>query len=199
MALELAQTYKEMMKSGEFRRLEHSSPWPHFVVDGLLPITSFTKVQSQILASSPNYTIAEDHPAKIQLDHLPDLALTEFFFGDEMRGFLEGLSGKALRPNEEIAIQIRRMTDDSPEFPPHIDLIEKPSLIALYYVAPGWQDGGGGELVLLKNEDGGEEKAVAPLENRLVLFWTGDQYWHMVRRVKNWTRLMVLTEWLIEE
>jgi hypothetical protein len=116
-----------------------------------------------------------------------------------MRNFLEGVAGRPLQPNREIGIQIRRMTEDSPEFPSHIDLIEKPSLIALYYVAPEWRQGSGGELVLLENENGGKEKVLAPLANRLVLFWTGDQYWHMVRRVKNWTRLMVLTEWLIEE
>jgi hypothetical protein len=156
-------------------------------------------MQTRIIHNQPNYEIAETHPARIQLNHLTDFELAEFFFGKEMRSLLAGVAGKALQPNKELGIQIRRMTEESPEFPAHIDLIDKPTLIALYYVAPGWKLGAGGELVLMENENGGHEKAVMPIANRLVLFWTGDQYWHMVRRVKNWTRLMVLTEWMIEE
>lgn len=199
MALKLAPHLKEMLMADEFGRLSHSSPWPHFVLDGLLSEDDFADVQKRISTSEPAYTTIESHPAKIQLDHLPDFQLAEFFFSNEMWSLLESIAGKKLKPNQEVAIQLRRMTEDSPEFPPHVDLIGKPSLIALYYVAPEWRENAGGELVLMKNETGGDEKPLAPVANRLVLFWSNDQHWHMVRRVKNWTRLMVLTEWLVEE
>ena len=75
MALKLAPHLKDMLTAGELGRLSHSSPWPHFVIDGLLAEHDFDAVQKRILTSETTYSVVESHPAKIQLDHLPDFRL----------------------------------------------------------------------------------------------------------------------------
>lgn len=146
------------------------------------------------------FHLAEDHPAKIQLSYMEDIELADLFFSSEMQSLLEGIAKCSLRPNKELAIQFRRMTPESPIFPPHVDLIESPSLVSLYYVAPGWSASKGGEILLLKEERANwfdrSTKWIAPIQNRLILFMSCDKHWHCVRKVNDWTRLMVLTEWL---
>ncbi len=200
MALELSDKYKRILDERNFQSLLSTQPWPHFLLDELIPAKAFKRVQNRILQTEARFTIAEDHPAKLQLCYMQDLELAELFFSKEMRGLLEGIADCGLHPNEELAIQFRRMTPESPEFPPHNDLIKEPSLVALYYVAPNWTMAKGGEIVLLEEEfsdlQAPSTKWVAPIENRLLLFLSSDVHWHCVRKVHDWTRLMVLTEWL---
>lgn len=200
MALELSARYRNILNEGSFQSLLSPSPWPHFILDNLLDSECFSSVQSRLLKNHHDFYIAEDHEAKLQLSYLNDLELAQFFFSGEVRSLFEGIAGCQLEPNKDLAIQCRRMTPDSPEFPPHVDLIGEPSLVALYYVSPGWTDEKGGEVLLLKDQDATQTdpstKWIAPVENRLFLFLSSDQYWHCVRKVKDWTRLLVLTEWL---
>ncbi|MGZ3722447.1 MAG: 2OG-Fe(II) oxygenase [Bdellovibrionales bacterium] len=200
MALEMSEKFKKILNDGSFQSLLSLDPWPHFILDELIPPEDFRRVQSRITKKNIEFSTIHDHPAKLQLSYMEDLELAEFFFSKEVRRLFEGIADCRLRPNPELAIQFRRMTPESPVFAPHIDLIEVPSLVALYYVASGWKKKKGGEIILLKDEfaelKASSSKWVAPVENRLLLFFSNDSHWHCVRKVTDWTRLMVLTEWL---
>lgn len=196
----LSPKYQRVIEERSFQSLVSHGPWPHFVLDGLIEEEAFASLQARLLEPRGDFILKEDHPAKLQLRYMMDLELAGLFFSRAMRDLLEGIAQSTLRPNRELAIQLRQMTPESPEFAPHVDLIERPSLVALYHVAPDWQPGRGGELVLLPNDDSSHpaRKPIAPLPNRLVLFQSSGDHWHMVRKVQDWTRLMVLTEWLTE-
>jgi hypothetical protein len=200
MALELSDRFKRILDDGDFQSLLSREPWPHFLLDGLISPDIFQKIQRRILQEDTQFIVAQDHPAKLQLCYMQDLELAEFFFSKEMRALFEGIAGCRLQPNQELAIQFRRMTPESPEFAPHIDLIKEPSLVSLYYVAPGWMQNKGGEIILLEDEatdlNSASTKWIAPIENRLLLFLSSDRHWHCMQKVNDWIRLMVLTEWL---
>lgn len=203
MALEISEKYKQVIETGDFQSLLSPSPWPHFILDDFLPFETFKSVQERIFSKENAYETDESHPAKIQLRHMDDIPLAELFFSKTVRRLFEGIAGKALKPNLELAIQFRQMTPESPEFPPHMDLVESPSLVALYYIAPNWTKQKGGEILLLEKENSdfydSKTKWIEPKENRLLLFMTSEDGWHAVRKVKDWTRTLVLTEWLIKD
>lgn len=203
MALEISEKYKSVIERGDFQSLLATSPWPHYILDDFLPAETFKRVQERIVAKEKIYETDESHPAKIQLCHMDDIPLAELFFSQTVKTLFEGIAQTALAPNLELAIQFRQMTPESPAFPPHIDLIEAPSLVALYYISPGWNKKKGGEILLLEKEDSDfydhKTKWIEPRENRLLLFMTRSNGWHTVRRVRDWTRTLVLTEWLIKD
>ena len=200
MALQLAPRYQELLARGELRGLVRTAPWPHFILDGLIEDHQFRIARDRILAQAGAFDLDADPNLQIQLQFLADEEMAEFFFSREMRRLLEAIAEHPLTPNEQIAIQLRRMTPESPPFPPHVDNVETKAWAALYYIAPDWSPAKGGEIVLLENETADlrapRSTWVAPLENRLLLFQTEDQYWHTVRRVRDWERYFIMTEWL---
>lgn len=200
MALEISDFYKKVCEEKDFQSLLSHSPWPHFVLDNFIRPQDFKRVQQRVLETAKSFYVAEDHPAKLQMSYLEDFELAEFLMSRQVKNLFENIAGSALYPNPELAIHVRKMTPASPAFPPHVDLIVKPSLVALYYISPEWSEGCGGELVLLENEqsdfDHTSTKWIAPVENRLVLFMTDSNYWHAVRKVSNWQRFTILTEWI---
>ena len=200
MALELAPHYKWMLKRGELHRLVRHHPWPHYILDGLIEDESFRVARDRILAQAGAFDLDPNPDLQIQLQYLADEEMAEFFFSAEVRQLLEAIAAHPLTPNERIAIQLRRMTPDSPPFPPHVDAVETKAWAALYYIAPDWTPANGGEVVLLEHETAELRSPrstwVEPLANRLLLFQTEDQYWHTVRRVHDWERYFIITEWL---
>ena len=196
----LSPRYTRILNCGGVEGLGLRDPWPHFVLDDLLPFELFRSVQSRLLKlNRDSFETKRDHAAQLRLRYLEDLDLAPFFLSAEVRKLLEGAARAKLRINKEVAFQLRQMTSESPALQAHIDYAEKPSLVALYYIAPGWSSACGGELVILKEKttpwDAPFSKIVEPLENRLVLFMTNPGHWHAVRKVHGWERLTVVSEW----
>lgn len=179
----------------------HSHPWPHFVIDEFLPSKEFTRLQKRILERPHEYLMREDDPEQLQFTTLPDLRFFKFLLSPEVQSFFEELINSRLELYRPGAIQLRRMTPESPAFPPHYDLIDQRSMIMLYYLAPGWSPEKGGELQLLKSEDtdpkSNDAVRLGPLENRMVLFLSDSENWHAVSSVSNWTRYVVMAEWIL--
>lgn len=179
-----------------------SLPWEHFIIDSFLERSTLERIQRDLLSQPPSFKTLPEDPEEIQFTALPNLELTRLLLSDDFKFFLEGLVGQKLRIYEKGALQLRRMTELSPEFPPHVDFIDERALIMLYYLSPDWQPNHGGELLLLDNEEALPEQAstrwIAPQENRMVLFFNDTHHWHSVRRVHNWTRYLVMAEWIVK-
>ncbi|HEX7676389.1 MAG TPA: 2OG-Fe(II) oxygenase [Bdellovibrio sp.] len=185
-------------------KYQDSAPWSHFVLDNLFDLKTFSAIQKQLVLTSNNFKISEEDPEQIQYQSLPDLNLAEKFLSQEFKSLLEKISGHSLEIYKKGALQLRRMTPESPEFPPHFDYIDHRTLVMLYYLSPSWNSQKGGELLLHKEQnshwDSVDTKWVAPLENRLVLFFCDETNWHSVRKVSNWNRFLIFAEWsLISE
>lgn len=196
MNLKISQEYLESKNSPNL------APWPHFTFPHFLEDEGFQLLQNRILSQKNQFITREDDPEKIQFAPLPDLIFARFLLSEEFKKFLEKTVGQKIELYKKGALQLRRMTSISPEFPPHYDEIDCRSLISLFYLAPNWSPEKGGELLLHLDEESdpysAESKWIHPVENQLVLFFSDQTNWHSVRRVKNWTRLVVMSEWVIQ-
>ena len=105
-----------------------------------------------------------------------------------------------MRLNKHNLIQLRRMTDETPEFPLHNDYTSNEDTIASFlYLSSGWSYACGGRLRLYESDDvSAPSIAIEPIQNRLVAFQTKPAHWHSVERVHHWDRLSILALWNID-
>lgn len=180
-------------------KYQNSAPWDHFILDNLFDQKTLFEIQKNLVLTTNNFKIGEEDPEQIQYQSLPDLKLAEKFLSQEFKSLLEKVSGYSLEIYKKGALQLRRMTPESPEFPPHFDFIDHRTLVMLYYLSPSWSSEKGGELLLHKEQNShlntDETKWIAPLENRLVLFLCDETNWHSVRKVYDWDRFLIFAEW----
>jgi hypothetical protein len=178
-----------------------SLPWEHFIIESFLERSTFERIQRDLLRQPPSFKTLPEDPEEIQFTALPNLELTRLLLSGDFKLFLENLVGEKLRIYEKGALQLRRMTELSPEFPPHVDFIDERALIMLFYLSPGWSPQKGGQLLLMESEQAHPEQSstrwIAPQENRMVLFFNDNHHWHSVRRVHDWNRYMVMAEWIV--
>lgn len=178
-----------------------TQPWKHFILDNLLDDDSFQKLQQQLMKTNHEFRIGQEDPEQIQYRSLPDIELAKVLLSKRFKNLLEKISGHQLEIYQQGAVQLRRMTPDSPEFPPHVDFVDHRTLVMLYYLSPHWSSAKSGELLLLKEENtdpqSKDAKWIAPLENRMVLFFCDDENWHSVRKVIDWERFLIFAEWSV--
>lgn len=181
--------------------MEHSFPWPHFIFDNFLSAEQLQSLQASISANPRNFVVDEEDDLQLQYKFLPDLELAKYLLGPEFKSFLETTTGLSLSINPTGLVQLRRMDENSPAFPVHVDNQDEKSLVCILYVSPDWRNHNGGELVLHAAQDadpaGPQSKIVEPLTNRMILFRSEETHWHSVNSVRNWIRYSVLMEWII--
>ncbi len=202
MSLQLSPKYRKenqsFLKKNSF---SYEMPWQHFILDNVLTLRDFTQTQERLLTTPYDFKIGSEDPEQIQFRALPDMALAETILSEEFQNLLETISGAELSIYKTGALQLRRMTPDSPAFPPHFDYIDHRTLVMLYYLGRDWTPENGGELLLHQKEDsnpvGSESKWISPLANRMVLFFCDETNWHSVRQVINWNRYLVFAEWSV--
>lgn len=173
-------------------------PWPHWVIDGFLDPRWLRRCTAELLASNPTFQIQPGDAEAVQYALLEHLPLAQVFYSPAFHALLQALTGLPLRLNDDNWVQLRRMDASSPRFPPHVDDLERRSLIAVFYLSPGWRRGCGGELCLHSGLDAPPTRRVAPLENRLLLFFSDAHCWHSIRAVHGWERYTILSEWLVQ-
>lgn len=185
------------MKNLKYTKKTH--PWPHIIIDDFLPQSDLQRIENVLKQDHP-FKIQPEDPEEIQYIALPDTSLVRDLLSEEFKLFLEDLCGTRLKIFEQGALQLRRMTPESPEFPAHIDFIDKRALIMLLYLSPDWSPTNGGELILQKAEEFQAETdlLISPLQNRMILFFNDTHHWHSVRKVHNWTRYLVMAEWIVQ-
>lgn len=59
MALELSSKYRQVLSDGNFQSLCFTKPWPHFVLDDLLPKEAFLEVQQRIFSHEKYFFVNE--------------------------------------------------------------------------------------------------------------------------------------------
>jgi hypothetical protein len=181
--------------------ISENQPWKHWQIDNFLPTQVFARFQETLCSTKNKFFKREDDEADINYMFLPDLQLAKFFLDDDFKSFLEEITGAVLSVHQGGLVQLRKMDPSSPAFPIHIDSQDERSLVCLYYVSPGWQKGCGGELCLYQKEETSVEVApdqlIAPIANRMVLFFSDDTHWHSVRKVHDWNRYCVVSEWIV--
>jgi hypothetical protein len=189
----------ELTLSPEMKITRCVHPWPHIVIDNFLSESSFAELIKRLVTKNTKFKKFEDDPEEIQFTLVPDMKVLEFFLSEDIKKFLGSLAKCSLKIYEKGIVQLRKMDSESPAFPPHSDFIDNINFISLYYLSPDWSPEKGGELLLHRDEFSGAEekdtKWITPLQNRMVLFFSEKEYWHSVRRVQNWERYLIFSEW----
>jgi 2OG-Fe(II) oxygenase superfamily len=175
-------------------------PWPHLIVDNFLPDKILVQSIAEIKAENYDYGIESRGTGRIEFSLLKSKTLWRAIYSKETVAFLSEAFTEKLRLNNHNYIQLRRMNDDTPDFPIHNDYTsDEDTIVSFLYISPGWTSSSGGRLHLFESRDQlAPAVSIEPLQNRLVAFRTNASHWHAVQRVSGWERLSVLALWDVD-
>jgi hypothetical protein len=183
----------------ELRKLK-SDPWPHLCLDNFLPEAELTAGLEEIASEDYEFGIEARGKGRIEFSLLKSKILWRAIYSREIVDLLSGAFGTPVRLNKHNMLQLRRMTDETPEFPLHSDYTSNENTIASFlYLSSGWSPACGGRLQLYKANDASSWSiAIEPIRNRFIAFQTKPAHWHSVERVHGWDRFSILALWNIE-
>jgi len=176
-------------------------PWPHLLLDDFLAGDILARSLSEIDRHDCNYEIEARGSGRIEFSLLKSETLWRAIYSKRTVSLLESRFAAKVRLNKQNYVQLRRMNDDTPDFPIHNDFVAGVETIATFlYITPGWSDARGGRLNLFESEAQYiPSQSIEPIQNRLVAFRTKSSHWHSVERVHGWERLSVLALWDVKE
>lgn len=177
-----------------------SEPWPHLIVDNFLTTAVLAQSLSEIGADSYVYEIEPRGTGRIEFSLLKSEALWRAVYSKSTVSLLSSAFGVKVKLNKHNMVQLRRMNEDTPEFPLHNDSTANEDTIASFlYLSNGWSVKCGGRLHLFEsNTQTTPSVSIDPIQNRFIAFRTEASHWHSVERVHCWERLSVLSLWNIE-
>ncbi|MBV8629753.1 MAG: 2OG-Fe(II) oxygenase [Silvibacterium sp.] len=175
-------------------------PWPHLILDNFLSREVLTQSLAEISSESYEYEIEYRGTGRIEFSLLKSESLWRAIYSRRTVDLLSSAFGVRIRLNKDNMVQLRRMNEDTPEFPLHNDFTSSQDSIATFlYLSRGWTEKCGGRLLLFRSDqDSSPSAAIEPIENRFIAFRTKASHWHSVERVNGWERLSALSLWDIE-
>lgn len=175
-------------------------PWPHLIVDNFLPSAILAQSLSEIGSTAYQYEMEPRGSGRIEFSLLKSEALWRAIYSKRTVSLLSSAFGVTVKLNKHNMLQLRRMNDDTPEFPLHHDFTSEEDTIASFlYLSDGWSSERGGRLHLYESDEQSvPSDSVEPIQNRFVAFRTRPSHWHSVERVHGWERLSVLFLWNVE-
>ena len=178
----------------------YGEPWQHLVADDFLPADVLERSLEEVAAESYEYGIEYRGSGRIEFSLLRSETLWRAVYSKSTVGLLKQAFGVETVLNKQNMLQLRRMNEDTPDFPTHHDHVEGGNTIASFlYLSPGWSGECGGRFNLYEaKEQGTPSSSIEPVQNRLLAFHTSPSHWHSVERVRGWERLSVLALWDIE-
>jgi hypothetical protein len=175
-------------------------PWPHLLLDDFLPDEVLAKSLGEIESDTYEFGIESRGTGRIEYSLLRSKTLWRAIYSPRIVSLLSSAFGVAVSLNKHNMLQLRRMNEQTPEFPCHNDFTSTGEVIASFlYISRDWSKGCGGRLHLYKSkEQRNPSKSIEPIQNRFVAFGTKSTHWHSVERVHGWERLSVLAMWDID-
>ena len=178
-----------------------SDPWLHLVMDNFLPEDALSQSIAEIEQDSYSYDIEYRGAGRIEFSVLKSPTLWRQIYSKRMIATLSAAFGVGLVLDKHNLVQLRRMNDETPEFPIHNDFAENEDTIATFlYLSDRWSPSCGGRFHLFNTkEQPSPTKSLAPIRNRLLAFRTEPTHWHSVERVNGWERLSILSLWNVSK
>jgi hypothetical protein len=175
-------------------------PWPHLLLDSFLPEAELAAGLEEIAADEYEFGTEPRGTGRIEFSLLKSKVLWRAIYTRRIVDLLSEAFGARVRLNKHNMLQLRRMTDETPEFPLHSDYTSNEDTIASFlYLSSGWSVACGGRLRLYEaNDVSAPSVAIEPLRNRFIAFQTKPAHWHSVERVRHWDRFSVLALWDID-
>lgn len=175
-------------------------PWPHLILDDFLTSSALAQSLSEINADTYDYGIEYRGTGRIEFSLLKSETLWRAIYSKRTVALLSSAFGVAVKLNKHNMVQLRRMNEDTPEFPLHNDFASNEDTIASFlYLSGRWSNKCGGRLHLFESDkDCAPSASIEPIQNRFVAFRTRPSHWHSVESVHGWERLSVLALWDID-
>jgi hypothetical protein len=175
-------------------------PWPHLIIDDFLPGPVLAQALAEINADTYHFDIEQRGTGRIEYSLLKSETMWRAIYSRRMVSMLASAFAVKVKLNKHNMLQLRRMNDDTPEFPLHHDFTSNHDAIASFlYLSSGWSSKCGGRLHLYESgTDSAPSASVDPLKNRFVAFQTKPSHWHSVERVYGWERISVLSLWNVD-
>jgi hypothetical protein len=176
-------------------------PWPHLILDNFLTSAVLAQSLLEISADTYDFDIEYRGTGRIEFSLLKSETLWRAIYSKRTVSLLSSAFGVRVKLNKHNMLQLRRMNEDTPEFPLHNDFTSNEDSIASFlYLSSGWSSKCGGRLHLFESDKHCAPSAsIAPLENRFIAFRTKSSHWHSVERVYGWERLSVLALWNVDD
>ncbi len=178
-----------------------ANPWPHLILDNFLADDILKRSLTEIRSDTYAFDMESRGTGRIEFSLLKSETLWRAIYSRTTVSLLSSAFKVDVKLNRDNMVQLRRMNDETPEFPVHNDFTSNQDSIASFlYLSPGWLQSCGGRLNLFKSEsDPVPAVSIEPLQNRFVAFQTKPSYWHSVERVSGWERLSALALWNITD
>jgi hypothetical protein len=177
-----------------------ADPWPHLVLDDFLSEAGLFASLEEIASENYEFGIEQRGLGRIEFSVLKSETLWRAIYSRRIVDLLTRAFGVRVRLNKHNMLQLRRMNDETPDFPVHSDFRSSEDTIASFlYLSEGWTPARGGRLRLhTANDASAVGAAIEPIRNRFIAFQTKAEHWHSVERVHGWERLSILSLWNIE-
>jgi hypothetical protein len=175
-------------------------PWPHLIVNNFLAAAVLEQSLSEISADTYAYDIEARGTGRIEFSLLKSETLWRAIYSKSTVSLLSSAFGVGVILNKHNMLQLRRMNEDTPEFPLHNDFASNEDTIASFlYLSNGWSPKCGGQLHLFESdEEFAPSVSIDPIQNRFIAFRTKASHWHSVEKVHGWERLSVLSLWNVD-
>lgn len=176
-------------------------PWPHLLLDDFLPKAVLVQSLAEIRADTYDFDIEYRGTGRIEFSVLKSPTLWRQIYSKNTISILSSAFGVEVKLDKQNLVQLRRMNEDTPEFPVHNDFADNEDTIASFlYLSNGWSTSCGGRLHLFESKQQRVPSAsVNPIENRFIAFRTKASHWHSVESVHGWERLSILSLWNISD
>ncbi len=167
------------------------------MLDGFLPKAVLAAGLEEIASADHRFEIEPRGTGRIEFSLLQSKTLWRAIYARRIVDLLSAAFGVPVRLNKDNWLQLRRMNDETPDFPLHSDHTgEADTIAAFLYLSPGWSPDRGGRLRLHEVEDQpAPSLCIEPVQNRFVAFQTKADHWHSVERTYGWDRLSLLALW----
>jgi hypothetical protein len=178
----------------------YSEPWQHLVADDFLPAEVLDQSVKEVAAESYEFGIEYRGAGRIEFSLLRSETLWRAVYSKRTVALLKQAFGVQAALNKQNMLQLRRMNDDTPDFPTHHDHVEGGhTIVSFLYLSPGWSGKCGGRFNLFEaNDQETPSSSIEPIQNRFLAFRASPSHWHSVDGVRGWERLSVLALWDIE-
>jgi 2-oxoglutarate-Fe(II)-dependent oxygenase superfamily protein len=176
-------------------------PWPHLIVDNFLTSEVLAQSLLEIGADAHTDDMEPRGTGRIEYSLLKSETLWRAIYSRSTVSLLSSAFGVGLKLNKHNMLQLRRMNEDTPEFPLHNDYTSNEDTIASFlYLSNKWSRRCGGRLHLFEsNEQSTPVVSINPIQNRFIAFRTSASHWHSVEKVYGWERFSVLSLWNVED
>jgi hypothetical protein len=166
-------------------------------LDNFLPEDVLAQCLSEIQADSYSYDIEYRGTGRIEFSVLKSPTLWRQIYSKRTISVLSSAFGVGLVLDKHNLVQLRRMNEETPEFPTHNDFAENEDTIASFlYLSGGWSPSCGGRFHLFgSKEQTFPSLSLSPFRNRFLAFRTKPNHWHSVEQVNGWERLSILSLW----